>query len=442
MGSFSFTCCVSGLPIEAGDPVRYFLLSENPYEDSHKCYIHDLWHPRTFPLRAKYNEYGSVEEVEDSAHKQSWLDSLKFDLAPVGWGENSCHDTATSKDMSFERLLEAVWEGRVKVRREVDVWILEPEMKKWRAEYDKKNKAKKVVPKGVPTRKRLTAILNENDIPVFDGAHTKGSVIVGRQSYGRYRLRHGDFGFDGETLKKAETVLKAAGYATMLTKGAGSSSFDGELLVRPLPSVKDYHFMPRETRPPIQVRQAMIREDVWQALASLEVEAWDGSLLNRARARAGAEKAWSGATKEPKKGSFLNLDIMELRDGRDTYFYLKDTIPFTVGLGTMFQLMGKKYLRGEVPEAEVASFLDTAADLTVITSVLSSTRYQWRPSYSNGPQFGEWGLHKTVTDALAKVTNAKAEEARLEREKYERESAEFEKQLKAKKARKKAAKKK
>jgi len=34
MGSFDFTCSLSGLGIRAGDPVKYFLLTDNPYEDT------------------------------------------------------------------------------------------------------------------------------------------------------------------------------------------------------------------------------------------------------------------------------------------------------------------------------------------------------------------------------------------------------------------------
>lgn len=34
MGSFASTCCISGLPIEAGDDVRWLLLMQNPYCES------------------------------------------------------------------------------------------------------------------------------------------------------------------------------------------------------------------------------------------------------------------------------------------------------------------------------------------------------------------------------------------------------------------------
>ncbi len=123
MGSFASTCCVSGLPIEAGDDVRYFLLTKNPYDDDNlRCYIHDLFYPRVYPIRAQYNDYGSIENFEKGAAREAFLDGLKLDLVELGWGNNSCHDTSTSKKMTFEHMLEAAWEGRLSVRREVSMW--------------------------------------------------------------------------------------------------------------------------------------------------------------------------------------------------------------------------------------------------------------------------------------------------------------------------------
>jgi hypothetical protein len=64
MGSFDYTCAISGLPIAGGEAVRYLLLTQNPYHRGVKagsfvCYSTDHWFPRVFPIRAKYNDYGS-----------------------------------------------------------------------------------------------------------------------------------------------------------------------------------------------------------------------------------------------------------------------------------------------------------------------------------------------------------------------------------------------
>src|SRR4051812_23628121 len=104
MGSFSYTCGVSRLPIHAGHKVRYMLLTQNPYNDSTKCSPNDWWFPRSFPLRAEYNDYGSVENVEEGVGRELWMEALKIDLVSVGTGDNSIHDVPTSKNMSWDEL--------------------------------------------------------------------------------------------------------------------------------------------------------------------------------------------------------------------------------------------------------------------------------------------------------------------------------------------------
>jgi hypothetical protein len=128
MGCFSFTCAISGLPIDAGDKVRYCLLTEGPYPEERKHHIHDEWAPRTWPLRAVYNDYGSVEKVEKGAAKDAWMDGFRFDAVTKGWGENQSHDVATSKKMTWSTLLYAIWEGRLSVRRIRGFSSLDPDI--------------------------------------------------------------------------------------------------------------------------------------------------------------------------------------------------------------------------------------------------------------------------------------------------------------------------
>ena len=112
---------ISGLPITEGDRVRYFLLTENPYEDTLICSNTDLYFPRTYPLSAVYNHYGSIEDYDpDCPQIVGLLEQFKRDLVPVGIGDNQCHDVATRKDMGFEKVLKAVWERRILVDRKFD----------------------------------------------------------------------------------------------------------------------------------------------------------------------------------------------------------------------------------------------------------------------------------------------------------------------------------
>ena len=123
MGSFAYTCSVSGLPIECGDKVRFMLVSSSPYckgnEGGIICTSTDRWFPRTFPIKAKYNDYGSVDNVEDGIGRDLWMEGFQDDLLSVGQGENPYHDPPTSKDMSFDQLLTALVEDRVRVKSDV-----------------------------------------------------------------------------------------------------------------------------------------------------------------------------------------------------------------------------------------------------------------------------------------------------------------------------------
>lgn len=67
MGCWNGTCGVSQLPIHHGEPVRLFLLVPSGNEPNPNCMVHNtsLYEPGWFPIRAKYNDYGSVEGIED-----------------------------------------------------------------------------------------------------------------------------------------------------------------------------------------------------------------------------------------------------------------------------------------------------------------------------------------------------------------------------------------
>lgn len=118
MGCFNYTCAVSGLPICAGDDVRFLMLTQSPYPDSGSG-LNAQWFARALPLRATYNDYGSVEGVKRGPDRDLWMRGFQLDLVEQGVGENTTHDVATSKGMSFEDLLVALWEERVLVSREV-----------------------------------------------------------------------------------------------------------------------------------------------------------------------------------------------------------------------------------------------------------------------------------------------------------------------------------
>src|ERR1700743_832840 len=118
MGSFNATCIVSGLQIEAGDEVRYLVLARNAYApdgNGHCCYVTGRWQLHGVPIRAKYNDYGSVEDIVPGFTSDLFFKGLAMAAVEVGIGDNSCHDVAVREDMDQKSWLKALWEGRVKV---------------------------------------------------------------------------------------------------------------------------------------------------------------------------------------------------------------------------------------------------------------------------------------------------------------------------------------
>ena len=65
MGCWNDTCLITNLPIHSGDPVIAFVISYDNYEEgltkfSGSCYSTDIAFPITLPIKAEYNDYGSV----------------------------------------------------------------------------------------------------------------------------------------------------------------------------------------------------------------------------------------------------------------------------------------------------------------------------------------------------------------------------------------------
>lgn len=424
MGSFAFTCAVSGLPIHPSEPVRFLMLTQNPYDEENlRCYAHSLWFPRCFPLRAKYNDYGSVEECEDGPLRQAWMDGLRLDLIERGWGANSCHDVSTSKDMSFDDLLTALWEGRVQVHREISFDELYPAQAEYRKKMREDLKAVGVDPGelfkenlekhlsvGIPTLRRLSEVATQAGFEIFTGNHHPNALMIDDDhGFGCIRVRVGTFGERGDALERVEVAIRAAGYATVMTPGTGSYADSAELLVFPVPGTKGWGggvSRNLSRAKPLAVCQAMIREDVWQSLLKVEVESdyeWDR--LQFKEYKAAARAAWDLLKKTAKEEPMFESSLRTQAEGRVSLFF-QDDVPLSVGLATAFRLVA----RHELSPEQIEDFIQGAAEFLFVSRVLSTTRYQWRPSFSNGPQYGDWGLHARVLAGFARVAENKQRE--------------------------------
>jgi len=272
MGDFSMSCSLSGLGISGGTPVRCLLLTASPYGEG--------WLVRTPPLRATYDSYGSIEKVheDDKFIADLWLRGLREDLIERGLGDNSVHDVPTARDMSFEQLLHAVRAGRVVVRQDTRHFWRRPRAS---GPLQGENTCEKLV----PTLRTIEAVLMRDEELVArypqpvsrEACHDKFVVDepvphLVRVRFGHYQ--HGPGHLDA--LNVAQAAIMRAGFVGVVAAGSGRYADDADLLVLPAPNPKDHvrgpqwdmaRGQPADGDKRLPVAMAMIREDVWQALA-------------------------------------------------------------------------------------------------------------------------------------------------------------------------------
>lgn len=370
MGCFAFTCGISGLPIRAGDPVRFLLLTETAFKGETAP-----WFPRTFPLRARYNDYGSVEKVPQDLGMKLWQEGLRRDLVPVGRGENPCHNVPTSKDMDWEALLEALWEDRVRVLSypEVSVTVFPH-----------------TVPKGVPTMKRVRRALAKAGLYVVQQWLEEG-YYVDKVRYGTIRVRWNGNGpnwmKDSEFLTTAQVALRD--YATVIVAGSGRGA---QLMVHVKPDTPGFCESRGDRKTPLHVRALMIREDVWAGLLDIDVYS-NNSLSDRKK----AVRTFYTACLELLKGPFSpeTLELLGFQPAAShvsgVHCLTKDPLGAPFGWASHWKLLVEEKL----PLKEVSPFLDDIAEALHVYDVIAQTQ-EWRPSVSCNTQFGEAAIHEKL----------------------------------------------
>lgn len=521
MGSFDYTCAVSGLPIGANDDVRFILLQASPYNrggchaDSAEC-----WYLRAPPIRAKYNDYGSVENVhpDDESLVQLWLDGLKVDLIEKGVGDNTCHDVAVRKAMTFDELCEALWENRVEVRRELDP-NRDTKFDKLMSKYLKKTSE---LGQGIPSLQRIEEVIKssadievtvkENILKTAEGVElnliykkadgtdddyllrkfqnrwkqsiddkyflnvstlgtSDGQLIVDEIQRGEIRVRVGGYANIEESLVYLNPLLEKLqkDYAAVITCGSGSYADRAELSIRPKPGTKNsdghcfslYQHASNKGPEKLLVRACMVREDVWQALLTMGVEAWnkDYKTVNYCidNYRAAAKEAWDEFNKRfVKKEKRLDIDesTIELLDGislytwktwwHDSYNPVGSLVCDNPSIGAFGMNTSFAMMAYSLPEQkDIDNFCNVIAETALISDVLRTIRMSWRPESNHSPQFGEWEAHRDFHLKMAECTFgeiAEREKRRKEDEEWQKQYAEQQKAKEAKKAKNKAKK--
>lgn len=117
MGCWNGTCIASQLPIIHGDDVvLFFITKKTPYseldnESTGFCSVNELWTPRCLPIYGKYNDYGSIEDIQYDWNTDFILENFKKDVIEVV-GEK--HEKSIIRDeLTIESLLELMHRNRV-----------------------------------------------------------------------------------------------------------------------------------------------------------------------------------------------------------------------------------------------------------------------------------------------------------------------------------------
>ncbi len=411
MGSFNATCIISNLQIEAGTPVRFMALAKSAfYRDSeHICYVSGRWQVFGVPIQARYNDYGSVEKIQESLTSRLFFEALKQGSVEKGVGDNQCHDVEVRTDMLPEGWLKALWEGRV----EVDDYVFT---------FDRNRPGKTEAqtkwepPVGVPTLSRVEKVLTDAGLLVTTGWGVAGFVIDESQP-GYMRVRYERNEKDSANLEKALAPLHAAGYAAMVTIGTGNYSNQAEILVAPLPPTDpEVHIHssgmapPRDSYGPRMVSQAMIREDVWQLLCCIEIPSFRGvqtieRMKERARVAVGQHlerQARRLTMTEDERSEFDWLNLRHELDHNDDTFvnYLKGA-EGTSGF-TFREAFRLGIEMAKTPE-ELNAFALDLAEMVHVQWAYGFLHGQWHPTTNSG-QEGHWKEHR---DFLLKLSAIK-----------------------------------
>jgi hypothetical protein len=397
MGSFNATCIISNLQIEAGDPVRFLALVRSPYNqgNEHICYVAGRWQLRCPPLRAQYNDYGSIENLTPGLAQRVFFESFNRDVVEKGVGDNQCHDVQVRRGMTVDQWLEALWEGRVEIQ--------DPPL---RSCYPG---GIPLPPEGVPTMARLEALFKTPRLRVVTGYGAAGFVLD-EVAPGFIRIRVGQFATPTQEQKQLRRVLSwlsRTAYAAMMTCGTGNYSNHAEVLVAPAP-LKEHFFSAGvakrgdDNHGPRPVSQAMVREDVWQILLKTPLHDWmKGCEFPVAKMQEAARDALAEELKARGNPEDDYLDKLSRRDNHDNLFRAAlhgNEGEWGFGLRESFDLALELHKSREELDAFVADLAETA----YVQWAYATLHGQWQPT-TNSSQDGNWKEHRAFLKALAKL---------------------------------------
>lgn len=400
MGSFNATCIVSNLPIEAGTPVRFLLLAKSVVNNDAGlvCYVGGRWQVYGVPIRAQYNDYGSVEDLKDSPTNRMFFEGLRRMSVEKGVGDNQAHDVQVRPDMTQKQWLEALREGRVEV--EDNRPLRSQPDKDWTPPEPKE---------GIPTLKRVEKLLTDAGHKVTTTYGGK-DFVLDSPVFGYVRIRGTRHKPDPKMLEQAVKSL-GGHYAAMVTVGTGNYADSAEVLVAPLPD-KGVHLHglgPKEPGfyDPRVISQAMVREDVWQILREMEIQSYRGThtferLQEIANQAVDKELARRTALKGVPSGQEAQSLIRDFRSD-----YSTDPASFSYYLqghegtsGFTFKEAYRLALEFLTDPVELRAYMQDLAELVHVQWAYAFLHGQWHPTTNSG-QEANWDEHRAFLLKLA-----------------------------------------
>ena len=108
MGCWNGTCGVTQLAIHAGDPVVGFILAksyDNKWAQNGHCYSTDYWSPFSLHIEGTYNDYGSMENVDET----NWNFQFTVERIRENMIENEEYNWFINKEtLDWETISEAI----------------------------------------------------------------------------------------------------------------------------------------------------------------------------------------------------------------------------------------------------------------------------------------------------------------------------------------------
>lgn len=134
---------ISQLPIHAGEPIRLFLLERNAYEELKGggfCSHNDVFKPLSYALRGVYDDYGSIEKVEESETSDLLLTYFKNITEESSLINTDKRDKVTADEITVDYLTREVERGHLYHIKKTDLETYITDMLGKEKDYDKQEK--------------------------------------------------------------------------------------------------------------------------------------------------------------------------------------------------------------------------------------------------------------------------------------------------------------